>query len=129
MIALFTAIYSAFDAATTLKAALSGGLHRNEAPQETAYPYAVMFIVSNTPDDTLTEDGEDIQLQFNIFSESDSQLMTIFGLLDAVYNKGALTITGYDHIMTLREFNSIIKTDVPHVWQYSARYRIVIEKQ
>jgi len=130
MKALFRGIYTAFDNNEALKAALTGGLHKVKAKQGAVCPYAVFTMVDRVPANTLDETYEEFMVQFNIFSESDTAdaVCDLFELLDAVYENGTLTVDGYTFNYMRRRLSVMPPSDVEGVFQYTARYEVLIEK-
>lgn len=130
MDALFTAIMTAFNADTTMKAALVNGLHNIEVPQETPYPYGTYELISSEPQRTFG-DGEyeyDI-IGFQLFSESDStnEIDAMYNATDAVYDKGTLTITGFTFVSMLRIARDLTK-DEDGVNIYTIDYEVIYKK-
>jgi len=131
MEALLTGLYNLYANNSTLTAAIPGGLFVGEAPQDTSsYPYGVMFVVSNTPGWTFTEDIEDYLIQFNIFDEvgemDNSTILDVFDKLTTVYDWCKPTVSGYSRVFIKREFGTILRPD--DAWQISVSYRCEIEK-
>lgn len=132
MNALFTAIYNKFDGDATLKAALTGGMWNTKVPTSRTDPYAVYNLMSNIPNGTFTEDIEEFVYQFNIFlrgpedGKSAADVTAIYEQLIAVYDDCSLTVTGYTHVHTTREFSTLLYVDGK--WQYNVRYRTEIQK-
>lgn len=124
--ALKTAIYSKFTGNAALVAALGGStgldayrLFADRAPERpidnypdevtTIFPYVVFTIPSGQPEDTLSEEGEVLTVQFNIYDydedspDDDSTINNIYHLLDSLYNKCSLSITHYVLVYMLRQ--------------------------
>ena len=135
---LFNGIYTLYSGvsakAVTLQTSLTGGLHFYTATQNTNYPYAVYFMVSNVPERTFQERFENSIIQFNIFSsrehstDAPSEIVGIRDDLVDLYDECALTITGYTHLSMLRIFDELLYPWDDEVYQYSIQYRILAEK-
>ncbi len=130
MKALIEGIYSLFNAA--VKPAfynnMSGGMHLIEAPQNTAFPYAVFELIDDDYDFTFTSEFSEILIEFNIFDDdsSVSNIGTYFENLKMLYDWAMPEVTGYTVVKMEREFADLDKDD--GVWQYMVQYRILLEK-
>lgn len=126
---LLKGIYSKISG-SDFSTSIGGRLFIGEAPQESTFPYCVYYLITNTPDDTLMESGEEFTIQFNIFSESNSptEACNIYEYLKTLYDHTSLTITGYNHTHTWRTFATLTKDEEDDIWQYSVEYRIRIDK-
>lgn len=126
MKALFTGIYSLFNAGGDLKTNLTGGLHLGEAPQGTATPYGVFFLVSNMADWTFAENFEESLVQFDLYSgnRSAATICTLQEYLQSLYDNCKLTISGATHLYMWREFSRLVRDQENSVWQYTTQYRI-----
>ena len=115
---------------SSFNTAIGGRLYLHEAPQQATFPYCVYYLITNTPDDTFTESGEEFTIQFNIFSNknSASEVNTLYGYLKTLYEHTTLSITGYNHTHTWRNFATLIRDEENNIWQYSVEYRIRIDK-
>lgn len=125
---LFVAVYNKFDGDAPLKAAVTD-LYLNSAPQDTAFPYLVMLLVSDINEETFTSQMDDIRLQFSIFSKQTSaeQANDIFTKLKAVFDNAELTLDGFDHIRMRRDISNLLK-DPDEAWHYVVEYKILIQK-
>lgn len=103
MLAFLTALKSKL-AGSALAAYVGNRIYFEEAPENTPYPYVVYFIVASNPEDTFTEDMEDIQVQFSLFSDSEgaTEIATMYGHLTDLMDDAALTVTGYSFIQATR---------------------------
>ena len=133
---LWTAIASYYKnsaKAAALKAALTGGLHNTESPQNVTFPYATFQLVSDIPDHWASADYfiENCLLQFNIFSKtrSMSQLLTLYDLLEGTFDNIVhedMAVSNYRLIQTVRQ-NSIMTGRLEGVWQANVTYRLLLE--
>lgn len=129
---LFTGIFTKFTAlpANSFYTALSGRLYSRWAPQNTAFPYAVVDIVSGIGDWNFTNDFDDIDLQISLFSRSTSEteIGNLLTYLRALYDDTALTVTGYTHLfMQYNQYWSLANPD-EKIRQYTVQYNILLQK-
>lgn len=103
MLAFLTALKSKL-AGSALAAYVGNRIYFEEAPENAPYPYVVYFIVTSSPGDTFTEDLEEIQVQFSLFSDSEgaTEIATIYGHLTDLMDDAVLTVTGYSFIQATR---------------------------
>jgi hypothetical protein len=133
MKAVYKAIMDEYEANANLVAALVGGLHLQTQEQQTVnqppYPYATFFKVTQVPEYTFTELGENSTIQFDIFDNSTSvaTISDAAGYLKACFDLAELTVSSYNHILMMREWES---EPVPfdEVRQISIQYRLIIQK-
>lgn len=92
---LTTAIYSKASGSSFMTA-LGSRLYKGRAPQGTTYPFAVFFVVSNTPQKTFSEDYENVIVQFSLFSSvsGTTEIENLYTYLKVLYDECSLTITG-----------------------------------
>lgn len=115
--------------------AIGSRLYKGRAEQGAAYPYAVFFMVSNTPELTFSEDYENTIIQFSLFSTTSgtTEIEDIYTHLKALYDECALTITGAtlvwmkrDHAVFLAEDHAITTSaGTTRVWVYHVDYSIL----
>ena len=107
---LFKSIYSHFLAEphNAFYNALSGRLFYGEAPQECTKPYAVYFGVAAVPDNTFTEEIDDISIQFNCYSGLSSAIEAgeLLKKCRDLFDGTELTVTGNRDIQLFREFST-----------------------
>lgn len=65
-------------------------------PNEPELPYVVVMIISDEPDNAFYQDGEDVWIQFSLFSSSSSasEVSTMYGHLKTLFDDCDLSITG-----------------------------------
>lgn len=104
MDALLTAIMTK-TVGSALATAVGSRIYVDEAPQGTAYPNVVFFIVSDIPDPVYSKGGEDILIQFSLRSTSRglTEITGLYNNLRTLFDDCALTITGDTHIWMKRE--------------------------
>jgi hypothetical protein len=127
---LLTGIYTKFNVANTFKTAVGGRMYTRYAPQNTAYPFAVADIVTGIGDWDFSYDFDDIDIQFNLFSQSTSEteIGTLYSTLRALYDDCALTIAGYTHLfMQYDQYWSFSNAD-ENIRQYTVQYHILLQK-
>jgi len=94
---LLTAIYShaTTDAVGSgFMASIGNRFFQDEAPEGSEFPYCVYIIVVDTPEDVFAKDGEDILIQFSLFSTSSSvaEISDMYKDLKALFDNCSLTI-------------------------------------
>ena len=136
---LFKAVYVRYNDASAesvaLRASLLHSLYCYEPPQGTDFPYGTFFLVSDIPWNRFVEKGEEIVIQFNLFSKKGegtpdpaTEISTLYGLLDAVYKECSLIIDDYIHVFIQREMGEILAPDESGIYQGILTYRILMEK-
>jgi hypothetical protein len=132
---LTTSIYTMM-AGTTLDTAIGGRLYKLRAPQGTALPYVIFFVVSDVYQPTFTEDMEQVIIQFSIFSESSStaEIEDIYDKLKLVYDNKAFTPTGNKVVVMTRQ-NAILtsgeadlEAGTGEYYQYDIDYEVIMSK-
>lgn len=107
---LFKSIYSYFSAEphNAFYTALGGRLYYGQAPQECTKPYAVYFGVAAVPDDTFTEELDDISIQFNHYSDSSSPLEAgeLLQKCRTFFDGAELTVVGNRDVQLFRELST-----------------------
>jgi len=132
---LFTGIYTEYASvpASSFYNALTGGLHLEEAPQGTAFPYAVFSLVNNSLDQNWTNKLEEATIDFNLYSDSASGAVEITGLYEKLkeqFDDVNLTVAGYAHLKFRRENSWLNKmpSDIPNksIWAYTVQYAVLL---
>lgn len=122
---------------SALDTAIGGRLYDTEAPQGAEYPYVVYLIVSDVADPVFAQGGEDVLLQFSIFSSASSsgEVKDLYANLKTLYDDCALTITGNTLIWFKRESaGPVIVEDhttpagTQRVWHLPVEYRIMTQE-
>ncbi len=89
---------------SALATVLTGGLHRDEAPQDVVFPFAVFTFISNLNVDTFTEYREYDHIQFTIWTRDKSYETASSGLdalvlaLRTLYDGVVLTVTSWANL-------------------------------
>jgi len=133
---LTTAIYGKCAVGTDLYADISGRFYKGRAPDSAVYPYVVYTLVSDVPDNTFTEDLENVIIQFSLFSSASgsTEVENMFTHLKALYDECSLTITGSTLLWMKRE-NAILMIEdhttvsgTIQVWHYAIDYGLFVLK-
>lgn len=96
--ALRTAVFSKATSSNAFNTAIAGKIYFNEAPQDTAFPYAVFsFLPMQTNRDTGKKFYQTI-VQFNIYSTTQSSVESLAEKLMDLLEDSTLTITGFTFI-------------------------------
>ncbi len=88
--------------------AVAGRLYYGDAPQNCSKPYAVFFGVSSVPDDTFSEEIDDISIQFNCYSDSSSPIESgeLLTKCRTLFDDAVLDVTGNRDVQLLRNFST-----------------------
>lgn len=129
--AFHTAFLAHFNAATSsdFYTALTGGLHLHTAPDGTAEPYAVFFLVSAVPSSTFTERMRDVLLQVNIFAPGRGQAMELADSCLALFHGAEVAPEDTLCIFRVEEGSIYGPTWADDTWQMSVELRCLIESQ
>jgi len=93
---ILTGIYSRYSGNATLKNALTGGLHRELAPQATALPYCVYSVPASAPEYWLGgRRFELVSIMFDIYADTNAKRKAAYDALLALYDDSRPTATGY----------------------------------
>jgi len=131
--ALKTGIATRFAAESTFSTALTGGLHWLKGRQNPTYPYAVYFVIANSPVYTFTEVSEETLIQFSIFDHdpddinNDTTLNDCFTKLTNCFDLCDLTVDGYSHTWMIRGLDHEMQGE-DDVLQHTVDYSIRIQK-
>jgi hypothetical protein len=93
---LLTGLFAKITSSTALYADVAGRIYLDEAPEGTSFPYIVISIISDVPEDTFTEKLDDVLIQFSLFSISKSvtEIADMYADLKTLFDGAMLTITG-----------------------------------
>jgi len=95
-----------------LYAALSGRMYTDVAPQGTVCPYAVWSFPSGFPVYDLEDNKqEEFTAQLDIYSQGESEILTLFDQADSDFNGCSLVVPGYDLIRFRRVTQRKIRED------------------
>lgn len=127
---LLEAIITKWKANAALVAACTGGVHRGNAPQRASYPFSLLHLLDQRPEDTFNEFCETAEIQFSIFSDTSSAntVDNVFTNLIALFDYCSLSITGYTHVVMRRTFHTTFKNEEEAVWQCVVKYEVMFQK-
>ena len=130
---LFNSIYNKFTGSTgagSLCALLGGRFHFTEAPQGSAYPYGVYYLISDVPSWTFDADMENYLIQFNIFDDdsSSTDVNTASKALTDLFDWCDLSTSGYTNVYMKREFSHLTREAESGVWNFMVQYRAETQK-
>lgn len=112
---------------------IGGRMYLDVAPQESTFPYAVFFMAADENDPDFTDEHEDIEIQFNIFTQDNSGLAagTLLGSLKTMFDYAALSVTGWSQLSMIRSqvLSNNDFTRVPPIRGYSVMYDVRLEKK
>lgn len=129
MTSLFAGIYALYNVGGDLKTALTGGLHFEEAPQETDRPYAIYQMLPGRPEYDFDCVFEHVGIQFDIYADSNSTIKDLYTKLTALYDDSRPVATGYSSIIMERK--NQIKTrdgDQDQIFRWIVEYEALISK-
>jgi len=131
---LTTAIWSKLSG-SALSGHISNRLFKGQAPDGAEYPYAVYFVVTNTPERTFSEDFRNPTVQFSLFSSTSgsTEVENMETDLEALYDEQPMTITGAT-LVWMRLVNStgankedhITPSGTQSVWVIHADFEILM---
>lgn len=132
---LTTAIYSKFTG-STFSTAVGGRLYKHRAKQNPTWPYSIFSLISDLPFDTFTENLEEVEIMFQIFSSASSstEIEDAFTALCATYDDCILSVTGNTFLSMERQMASLssvpeeTSTGTSEYWQYDVEYKIRIKR-
>lgn len=113
--------------------AIGSRLYKGRAPEGAAYPFAVFFVVTNTPEKTFSEDYENVIVQFSLFSSASgtTEIEDMYTHLKALYDECSLTITDATLVWMQRDNAVFLAEDhttpsgTTQVWVYHVDYSIM----
>ena len=110
MQAILTSIYTLYNNDATLKAAITGGLYLEMAPQGVTLPYATYNMISGRPDYMLAgRRFEVLRMQFDIYADTNIKRLTAYEALRTLYDDSRPSTTGYDAIIMERISQQMLK--------------------
>lgn len=128
---LTTAIYTKA-LGSTLYSLVGGRFYKGRPPEAVTFPYLVYSVVTDIPFRTFSEEYENVEMQFSLFSEtsSTSELEDMYTALKALYDEEALTIIG-STLVWMRRLNANFMVDehttpsgTKTVWAYHVNFDI-----
>lgn len=130
MRAILTGIYSAYNANAALKAALTGGLHLEIAPQAATLPYGTYFIVGSGTEYWLGNKLFELPtIQFDIYAKSNTERLTCYETLIAVFDDARPTVTGYTSVIMERTYTQSVRDgDTDEIYRMIVTYECRFQK-
>ena len=128
MNALLTAIFTRFSG-SDFSTDIGGRMYSRYAPQGTPFPYAVVSIPVDLGDWMFVERFDDLDVQFNLFSQSTSEteIGTMLTNLRSRYDDTTLSVTGYTHLYCQFERAVALSDAEENIRQYSVFYNILLQ--
>ena len=128
MNALLTAIFNRFSG-SDFSADIGGRMYSRYAPQGVAFPYAVVSIPFGLSDWMFVERFDDVDVQFNLFSQntSETEIGTMLTNLRARYDDTTLTVAGYTFLYMQHERSLALSDPELNIRQYSVFYNILLQ--
>lgn len=137
MNALRTGIYTIFNTVNDFNTDISGRLFFTDAPDGTELPYGLFFYVSDTDDDTFTENFRDVYVQFSLFSgaSSPAEILDLDLHLTALFKDKVFAVTGWT-VISMRRISGSgpiynaadMEAGTGFYWQFDSDYTILISK-
>jgi hypothetical protein len=129
-----------FNASNDFNTDVSGRLFFVEAPEGTNLsdgPYAIFFIISDTDDDTFSENMKEVYIQFSLFSGASSatEIMNMDTHLATLFKDKIFTVTGWT-VVVMRRISGNGPINVPadteagteRYWQFDSDYIVILNK-
>lgn len=130
--AFTTGFYNKLKADSALQTKLGGGtdkkIYNTVAPQGSALPYITFGLLTDRPEGVMQNLGrrEEMTFYVNVFSDTGIEhAMEIVDLVKAALDDCTLTITGYTHMVCMREYvGSVIPDTLNGIYQIPMRYLV-----
>jgi hypothetical protein len=114
---------------------IGGRFYLDQAPEDRQFPDCVFLIVYDTPDNVFNKHGEEVSIQFSLFSASSgpSEISTMYTDLKALFDDSKLTVTSSTMIIMQRERlvtfmdDIITKTATRRVKVWNVDYSITLQ--
>ena len=125
---LFEALVTRYNACAI--AGSTNGFWAHPAPEKKARPYVTWLAVSNAPEETSDSWEERPLIQLSVFSadEEPNEVMQLFALLKAAFDKARFTVDGMDLVYIRREAERGPLADPDGGWMYSGDWRVMVAK-
>lgn len=106
------------------------GVFHFKAPQGQLYPYITYFIVSDVSDDTFEMWRDDVLLQIDVWSDSNSasEAGNIAKAVAAQMDEASISATGYSVYFCQRGATRLLYEIEPKIFHKLMEYRIIMEK-
>jgi hypothetical protein len=130
MIQLLNAIQAAFLGNTGLTTAFPGGMHRDIAPEGTAFPYVVTNVIAS-PTRTMYGQAKrtDASIRFSAVGEGHNATGLVMDTLTAFYDDLILTLSSQQNYSTLRMGDPLplrepnLSAAGKEVWRWTCEYQ------
>lgn len=101
---ILTGIFSKISG-SALSTAVGGRVFTDEAPDGTQFPYLVLSIVSDNPDENFTDSFEEVVIQFSLYSISQgmTEITGLYGNLKSLFDNTVLTVSGSTFLHSTRK--------------------------
>jgi hypothetical protein len=127
--ALLTGIYNRYLTTNDFRTACTGGLHLEEAPQNTALPYATYALITGRPEWIFRGNDEVVTIQFDLYASTNAVRQSLYTKLTALYDDCRPTVTGYLSIIMERQFQQMLRSgDQDKEFRYIVDYEVRIKK-
>jgi hypothetical protein len=127
--AILTGIATKFSG-SAFSTAIGARLYSRFVPDAPTFPYGVVVLPGTEHDWNFSDDFEEVDVQFSIFSNStsESEITSILTNLLTLYDDCTLTITGYTSVYMQRERIISMGDAENGVRQFTVIYNLLIEK-
>jgi len=84
---------------------VSGRVYLDQAPEDRQFPDCIFLIVVDVPDNVFQKLGEEVSIQFSLFSASSSvtEISTMYADLKSLFDDVKLTVTSSTMVIMKRE--------------------------
>jgi len=84
---------------------VGGRVYLDQAPEDRQFPDCIFLVVVDIPDDSFNKHGEEVSIQFSLFSASSSvsEISTMYTDLKALFDDVKLTVTSSTMVIMKRE--------------------------
>ena len=84
---------------------IGGRAYLDQAPEDRQFPDCIFLIVADIPDNSFQKYGEEVSIQFSLFSASSSasEITTMYTDLKALFDDVKLTVTSSTMVIMKRE--------------------------
>ena len=84
---------------------VNGRVYLDQAPEDRTFPDCIFLIVTDIPDNSFQKHGEDVSIQFSLFSASSSvsEISTMYTDLKALFDDVKLTVTSSTMVIMQRD--------------------------
>jgi len=84
---------------------VGGRVHLDQAPEDRQFPDCIFLVVVDVPDNSFNKYGEEVSIQFSLFSASSSvsEISTMYTDLKALFDDVVLTVTSSTMVIMKRE--------------------------